>query len=118
MVYIKCVRYCVRVYPQSNGRAPFSEWIATLDKSVRVRINARIARFEDGHFGDHRALGGGIFELRFFLGPGYRVYFAIHECRVILLLIGGDKATQPTDVKRAKEFFKSYLEDRNANKKS
>ena len=90
---------------------------ADLDKAIRARINARIARFEDGHFGDHKALGDGVLEARFFFGAGYRVYFAIHNDQVVLLLTGGDKATQTSDVSKAKEFFKSFLEVQNANKK-
>ncbi|PWU18278.1 MAG: addiction module antitoxin RelB [Bdellovibrio sp.] len=85
---------------------------------MRSRVSARVARFEDGHFGDHKTLGAGIYEARIFVGPGYRVYFANHDGCVILLLRGGDKATQNKDVQQAKEFFKNYSEVRNTNKKS
>ncbi len=118
MLSIKSVKYRIQVYLQTNGKAPYDVWVATLDKPVRARINARIARFEDGHFGDHKQLGDGVFEARFFFNSGYRVYFAIHQNQVILLLTGGDKATQTKDVERAKEFFKLYLEVQGANKKS
>lgn len=84
---------------------------------MKVRIGARITRFEDGHFGDHKNLGDKVFEARIFIGPGYRVYFAIHKGEVILLLTGGDKSTQKKDVRKAKEFFKEYMEVQNANKK-
>ena len=118
MVSIKSVKYRILVYQQSNGKAPYDEWAATLDKQVRARITARIARFEDGHFGDHKQLGDGVYEARFFIGPGYRVYFAIHKGELLLLLTAGDKSTQDKDVRKAKEFFKAYLEVKDANKKS
>lgn len=118
MLSIKSVRYRIQVYLQPNGKAPYDEWAASLDKQVRSRITARIARFEDGHFGDHKSVGDGVFEARFFFGSGYRVYYAIHQGQVILLLSGGDKATQGKDVDKAKEFFKLFLEVQNANKKS
>ena len=79
--------------------------------------NARIARFEDGHFGDHKSVGDGVTEARFFFGPGYRVYFHISGDQIVLLLTGGDKATHTNDVETAKKFLISYLEDQNANKK-
>ena len=42
-----------------------------------------------------------VWELRIDSGPGYRVYYAIEDKRVILLCDGGDKSTQSTDIKRA-----------------
>lgn len=88
-----------------------------MDGSIRARINARIARFNEGHFGDHKSIGDGVLEARFFFGPGYRVYFHISGDQIILLLSGGDKATQTEDIENAKKFLKSYLEDQHANKK-
>jgi len=43
-----------------------------------------------------------LFELRFFFGPGFRIYFTIKEDKVVFLLCGGDKATQKKDIKKAK----------------
>lgn len=119
MLSIKSAKYCIKIYRQPSGNEPFTDWVSGLEKGIRSRIGARIARFEDGHFGDHKALGDGVTEARFFFGPGYRCYFGIHKGELILLLTGGDKATQYADVRKAKEFFRSYLEDhKNANKKS
>ncbi len=118
MLLIVLVKYHIKVYLQNNGRAPYSEWIESLDGSVRARIVARIARFEDGHFGDYKSVGDGVIEARFFFGSGYRIYFSIQNDQIILLLTGGDKSTQDKDVDKAKEFLKSYLEVSNANKKS
>lgn len=119
MLSIKSLKYRIQVYQHVSGKAPYQEWASSLDKPVRARISARVARFEDGHFGDHKQLGDGVCEARFFIGPGYRVYFAIHGGQVILLLTGGDKSSQDKDVRNAKEFFKVYLEEvKDANKKS
>lgn len=111
------MRYHIKIYHQKNGRAPFLDWGKRLDGAIRARINARIARFEDGHFGDHKSVGDGVTEARFFFGPGYRVYFHISGDQIVLLLTGGDKTTQTDDVEIAKKFLKLYLEDENANKK-
>jgi putative addiction module killer protein len=76
MIFIKSVKYRIQVYLQTSGKAPFEEWAATLDKPLRSRITARISRFEDGHFGDHKSVGESVFEARFFFGSGYRVYYS------------------------------------------
>ncbi|MDN5790541.1 MAG: type II toxin-antitoxin system RelE/ParE family toxin [Micrococcales bacterium] len=48
-----------------------------------------------------KPVGHGIWELRLMFGPGYRVYYLHDGQRAILLLCGGDKATQPRDIERA-----------------
>ena len=117
MIPIKPRAYVIRIYHHDNGKAPFILWMKDLDGSIRARINARIARFEDGHFGDYKSVGEGVLEARFFFGAGYRIYFSILGDEIIMLLTGGNKSTQAEDVDTAKEFLKSYLKDMYANKK-
>jgi putative addiction module killer protein len=119
MISIKSARYVIKVYQGANNKAPYTEWVSGLDRGVRARINARVARFEDGHFGDFKSIGDGVIEARFFFGAAYRVYFTICGDELIILLIGGDKSTQGLDIRKAKEFLKLYLRGyKNANKKS
>jgi len=47
-----------------------------------------------------------VFELRFFFGSGYRVYFAFDGDVVVLLLTGGDKSSQNKDIKTAQKIWK------------
>lgn len=68
-----------------------------------MRIQARIDRVEDGNFGDIAPVGEGVSELRIHFGPGYRVYFTQRGLNVVILLAGGDKATQSKDIKNALE---------------
>ena len=58
-----------------------------------------------------KSLGADLYGLRLFFGPGYRVYFGEHLGRLILILHGGDKSSQTRDIKRAKDYWKTYLED-------
>ncbi len=60
---------------------------------------------KQGHFGDHKQISKDLFELRFFFGPGYRIYYTIRDDTIIFLLAGGDKSIQELDIKRAKEFL-------------
>jgi putative addiction module killer protein len=52
-----------------------------------------------------------LYELRLFFGPGYRVYFGEHDGQTVLILAGGDKSTQSKDIKKARQYWKTYLED-------
>ena len=61
-----------------------------------------------GNLGDYRSVGEGVNELRIFYGPGYRVYFGLEDNRVVLLLAGGTKDTQPRDIATAKSYWADY----------
>ncbi|MFC4307612.1 type II toxin-antitoxin system RelE/ParE family toxin [Steroidobacter flavus] len=80
----------------------FQAWMSELrDQQARNRIAARITRLAQGNFGDWKAIQGAVSEMRIDHGPGYRVYFTRRGAKLILLLCGGDKRTQATDIKRA-----------------
>lgn len=81
----------------------FARWIGKLrDRQAIARINARIRRVaETGNFGDAKVVREGVSELRIDYGPGYRVYFTRRGETVVLLLAGGDKRTQPSDIDAA-----------------
>ena len=84
--------------------AIFTKWFDCLkDRRARARIQARIDRVEMGHLGDVASVGEGVSELRIFYGPGYRVYFVQRESVLVVLLSGGDKDSQQSDIAKAKE---------------
>ena len=89
----------------------FSTWFDRLrDRQAKARIQVRIDRIGMGNFGDVAPVGEGVSELRIFYGSGYRVYFVKRRKTVVILLSGGDKSTQKTDIARAKEIARQ-LED-------
>lgn len=80
----------------------FEAWLESLrDQQARLRILVRIDRLAFGNPGQHRALGGRICELKIDHGPGYRVYYTRHGDAWVVLLCGGDKASQRADIKAA-----------------
>ena len=82
----------------------FENWLKRLgDRRARASIVSRIERIEDGNFGDHRSVGGGVSELRIHIGKGFRAYYTIRRNTVVILLCGGDKTTQQQDIKRAQQ---------------
>jgi putative addiction module killer protein len=64
---------------------------------------------QQGHYGDYKNVGNGVYEMRFFFGSGYRVYFAEDGDTIVLLLSGGDKGSQDKDIVQAKAYWKNYL---------
>ncbi len=83
--------------------AIFARWFDALrDRRAASKIAARIVRIEAGNFGDAKAVGDRVSELRIDYGPGYRVYFTRREATVVILLVGGDKSTQRADIVAAK----------------
>lgn len=82
--------------------AAFLDWLTGLkDIQGRARIAKRLDRMADGNFGDAKPVSGGVSEMRFAFGPGYRVYFVQRGRLVIILLCGGDKQSQQRDIERA-----------------
>lgn len=99
----------VVIYSNKKGEEPFADWLNRLrDSSARRRILARLRRLEHGNYGDCKYLQSGVFELRFFFGSGYRVYFAEDKQRIILLLTAGSKATQKKDIVTAISYWQEY----------
>jgi len=98
--------YRLEYFLEDDGSAPFVDWFSTLrDRNAHARISARLNRVKLGNFGVVKALGNGVMELKIDYGPGYRIYYAMNDKTVVLLLIGGDKSTQNQDVKIAKSYW-------------
>ena len=103
------MRFEVLRYVTESGEEVFGKWLASLaDNRARAKVAVRIARLAVGNFGDCKALGEGVSELRIDWGPGYRVYFAMAGRTVVLLLCGGDKRRQAADIERAVNSWKDY----------
>jgi putative addiction module killer protein len=80
----------------------FNQWLSKLkDKTIKNQLLSRLARVENGNFGDTKALSADLFELRCFFGGGIRVYYTLRSQQVVLLLAGGDKSSQDRDIEKA-----------------
>ena len=87
----------------------FNDWLDSLkDRQAKARIEMRLRRLSLGNFGDTKFLRESIHELRIDYGPGYRVYFTRRGAFIVILLCGGDKSTQDTDIKRAMTIAASW----------
>ena len=77
----------------------FRRWMKALrDRQAQARIAVRLDRVVEGNFGDHRSVGQGVSELRINVAQGYRVYYTIRDTTLVILLCGGNKASQQQDI--------------------
>lgn len=89
----------------------FAAWLDGLrDIQARARVQVRIERLAAGNPGDVEPVGEGVSELRINYSPGYRVYFKQRGQTLIVLLAGGDNATQPKDIKMALQLARNLPE--------
>ncbi len=96
-------------YRTAKDESPVKDWLAGLrDIRTRQKIQARLGQLRLGNFGKTRAVGSGVVELKIDFGPGYRVYFARHGDSVVILLCGGNKASQTKDIRLAHEYWEHY----------
>ena len=92
----------------------FRKWLHRLrDHAAKARITARVRQcgLTGQPVGDMHPVGKGVNELRFFFGPGYRVYFAQKGNQIMLLLAGGDKTGQDKAIKEAQEMLESLIKE-------
>ena len=87
----------------------YRAWFTKLrDAVAKAAIAKRIDRLALGNFGYCREVGNGVSELKIDLGPGYRVYVGQQGEKLVILLCGGDKSTQPKDIDLAKKYWADW----------
>jgi len=95
-------------YVDELGSAPFADWFDGLDVAAAARVRVSLSRLARGAHSNVKSVGAGVFEYRIDSGPGYRIYFARHGLRLILLLGGGTKRRQDEDILSAKRRWTAY----------
>ena len=106
---MKACSFTLEYYISENGRIPFKAWLDGLkDIHARAKIRISLDRVRLGNFGHAKSVGEGVHELKIDYGSGYRVYYVLAGNTIILLLLGGDKASQSKDIACAKEYWKAF----------
>ena len=83
------------------GRSPFGRWFDALPATAASKVATALYRLAEGNTSNTKSVGHGVHELRIDFGPGYRVYFAMHGRQMIILLGGGSKQRQQSDIELA-----------------
>ncbi len=85
----------------------FIDWVNSLrDRPTRIRLRRRLGKAARGNLGDVKSVGDGIWEMREFFGSGWRMYYLQRGEIVIMMLGGGDKSSQASDIEAAKAIAK------------
>ena len=98
----------LRYYIDTDGKQPFARWFETLDAIAAAKITVALARMEQGNFSNVEPVGEGVSEYKLDFGPGYRVYFGKDGEKLVILLTGGTKKRQDSDIARAKAYWQDY----------
>ena len=98
----------VREFVDSVGRNRFRLWFDKLDSTTQARITIALDRLERGNTSAAKAIGSGVSELRLDFGPGFRIYFGWDGVALVILLGGGTKKRQPSDIETAKVLWREY----------
>ena len=99
----------IQIYRITHDVEPYAAWLSALpDRQAKARIVVRVNRMAGGNLGDVKPVGEGVWEARIDHCPGYRLYYAQAGRRLILLLIGGDKRTQQSDIAKAHGYWNNW----------
>ena len=80
----------------------FDLWFESIkDGLTRIRLAKRLDKAQRGLLGDVESVGEGVFEMREFFGPGWRLYYVERKGALIVMLGGGDKSSQSDDIANA-----------------
>jgi len=95
-------------YVDKHGKCLFRDWYMGLEARAAAKIRTRVVRLEQGNVSNVKSVGEGVSECKIDYGPGYRIYFGRDGEELVLLLNGGHKKTQESDIKTAKILWKEY----------
>ena len=92
------------------------QWVDSLrDMPTRIRLRRRLGKATRGNLGDVKPVGDGVWEMREFFGPGWRMYYIKQGSTIVVMLGGGDKSSQEHDIQRAKTLAQELKDAQDEN---
>ena len=98
----------VEDYVAQAGNSPFARWFDSLDSQAAAKVTTALERMARGNFSNEKRLGGGVLEYRINFGPGYRIYYGWEGDSIVILLGGGTKQGQNSDIAVAQRLWTEY----------
>jgi putative addiction module killer protein len=95
-------------YLEQDGSSPFAKWFSRLDPIAGAKVTTALYRMEQGNLSNVKPVGQGVAEYRIDFGPGYRIYLGQDGAVLIILLGGGTKKGQNTDIQLARQRWREY----------
>ena len=95
-------------YLDVSGRSPFGRWFNGLDATAAARVTTALTRIAQGNLSNVKGVGEGVLEFKIDFGPGYRIYLGKDGDVLVILVGGGTKKTQPTDITLARQRWSDY----------
>jgi putative addiction module killer protein len=106
----------IREYIDRGGRSSFRDWRNKLNPEARRKVTTALYRVGLGNFSNVQGVGAGVFECRIHFGPGYRVYFGKDGEQMVILLGGGTKPRQQSDIRVALGRWDEYKQRKRQNR--
>jgi putative addiction module killer protein len=98
----------VREYIDEEGKSPFGKWFTGLNAPAAAKVATALEKVARGNFSNVEPAGGGVSELKIDWGPGYRIYFGKDGEALVILLGGGIKKRQSSDIEIARGHWTEY----------
>lgn len=98
----------IREYIAPDGSSPYARWFDELNSEAAAKVAIALTRMAHGNLSNAKGVSGGLHEYRIDFGPGYRIYFGKDGPSLIILLGGGTKKRQQSDIRRALELWSEY----------
>ena len=103
-------------YLDQNGNSPFADWFDGLDAQAAAKVSTAQTKLGLGNWSSVKGVGAGVYERVIDFGPGYRIYFGKEGDKVVILLAGGTKKRQDTDIANAQERWQDYKQRKKSEK--
>lgn len=97
-------------YLDRDGKSPFGIWFDGLNAEAAAKLTMAVTRLQQGNVSRVKGVGSGVFEYKIDFGPGYRIYLGKDGGRLVILLGGGTKKRQSTDINLAIARWQDYKE--------
>jgi putative addiction module killer protein len=107
----------IKEYLSEDGKSPFGQWLDDLDPQAAAMVTVAIGRLSDGNTSNVKPIGEGVAEVKIDRGPGYRIYFGWDGKALVILLGGGTKRRQQSDIEAALRCWRDYKRRKSAGKR-
>ena len=98
----------VREFLDREGNSPYAIWFDSLNAPAAAKVTMAVTRLGQGNFSKIKGVGSGVFEYRISFGPVYRIYLGKDGDCLVILLGGGTKKRQDSDISMAIARFQDY----------